>query len=89
MVQAENKNSIVSKLLSADEKGTFIHYKGTDCKSDTFVNKIAIVQNIKSTNYSIVISENDGFVAIEEKKKLFQKKLDDEMSGNLKLLLFR
>jgi len=87
LVQAENKNSIVSKLLSADEKGTFIHYKGTDCKSDTFINKIAIVQNIKSTNYAIVISENDGYIAIEEKKKLFQKKLDDEMSGNLKLLL--
>jgi len=87
LVQAKDQHSIVTRLMQPYDVGTIIHYKGTDCSSDDFVNKIAIVEHIKSTNYSIVISENDGFDLIEKKKKLFQEKLDDSLSANLQLLL--
>jgi len=87
LVQAKDQHSIVSQLMQSYDVGRIIHYKGTDCRSDNFLNKIAIVEAIQSTNYSIVISENDGVERIEEKKKLFQEKLDDSLSANLQLLL--
>jgi len=85
LVQSTNKESIVSKLL--DSNDSFINYQGTDCKEDDFVNKVAIVQRFKTTNFYIIISENNAFYSIQEKKKALQEKLDDELDSNLKLLL--
>jgi signal transduction histidine kinase len=85
LVQSTNKESIVSKLLHSSD--TFINYQGTDCRENNFVNKVAIIQRIKNTNFYIIISENNAFYSIQEKKQELQAKLDDELNNNLQLLL--
>ena len=86
LVQATNQESIISKLINAANNDVFINYKGTDCVHKTLINKVALVQRIKTTNYYIIISEKDIRYSIEAKKNKLEEKLKDELSGNLKLL---
>lgn len=85
LVQSTNKESIISKLLNSSN--SFINYQGTDCRANSFVNKVAIIQRIKNTNFYIIISETNAFYSIQEKKQELQEKLDDELNNHLQLLL--
>jgi len=86
LVQATNQESIISKLINAANNDRFIDYQGTDCVNQQLINKVALVQRIKTTNYYIIISERDILYSIETKKSKLEEKLNDELSGNLKLL---
>jgi len=86
LVQATNQESIISKLINAANNDRFIDYQGTDCINQQLINKVALVQRIKTTNYYIIISERDILYSIETKKSKLEEKLNDELSGNLKLL---
>lgn len=87
LVQSTNQASIISKLINSANNDTFIHYKGTDCVHDDFIDKVALVQKIKTTNYYIIISEKNALASIQIKKEELEKKLEEELSDNLKLLL--
>lgn len=87
MVQSSNQESIISKLIDAADNDVFIDYKGTDCVSDNFVDKVALVQRIETTNYYIIISEKNALPSIEKKKRELEAKLDEQLWENLKLLL--
>jgi len=86
MVQASNQESIISKLIDAANNDTFIKYQGTDCINNNFIDKVALVQRIKTTNYYIIISEKNALPSIKKKKKELEKKLNEELRNNLKLL---
>jgi len=86
MVQSTNQESIISKLIDSANNDAFINYQGTDCIQDHFIDKVALVQQIKTTNYYIIISEKNALHSIQVKKKELEEKLNDELSGNLKLL---
>ena len=86
LVQATNQESIISKLINAANNDTFINYQGTDCFNKQLINKVALVQRIKTTNYYIIISEKNILYSIEAKKNELEAKLNDELSGNLQLL---
>jgi len=86
LVQATNQESIISKLINAANNDRFINYKGTDCVNRELINKVALVQRIKTTNYYIIISEKNILYSIETKKNKLEEKLNDELSGNLTLL---
>ncbi len=80
--------NILYKLLNASKYNQFINYKGTDCINDKLVNKIAFVHHIKETDLYVVISKNEKDIAesIEKKKKILEKKLNDELADMIKLL---
>ena len=86
LVQSSNQKSIISKLIESANNDKFINYQGTDCISDNFIDKVALVQRIKTTNYYIIISEKNVLYSIQEKKKELEEKLDDELNGNFKIL---
>jgi len=86
LVQATNQESIIYKLINSANNDTFINYQGTDCRHKQLINKVALVQRIKTTNYYIIISEKNIHYSIEAKKNKLEEKLNDELSGNLKLL---
>jgi signal transduction histidine kinase len=88
LVHTNNKKTILSKLIQASVDKNFINYQGTNCIDDDFINKIGIVYHIKTTDLYIVISKNQKDIAysIEEKKRIWQEKFDDESRGNIKLL---
>jgi len=81
--------NILYKLLSASKSNRFITYKGTDCVNNKLVNKIAFVHHIKGTDLYVVISKNEKDIAesINNKKRLLEKKLNDELANMLRLLL--
>jgi signal transduction histidine kinase len=86
LVQATNQESIISKLINSANNDAFINYQGTDCFNKQLINKVALVQRIKTTNYYIIISERNILYSIVAKKNKLEEKLNDELSGNLKLL---
>ncbi|MCK5853924.1 MAG: cache domain-containing protein [Sulfurovaceae bacterium] len=89
LVHSNKQKNIVAKLINASQKKQFVPYQGTDCIENNFINKIAYVHHIKSTDLYIVISKNEKDIAysVEQKKKVWEEKLDDESTENLKLLL--
>lgn len=86
LVQSSSQESIISKLIDAANNDAFIHYQGTDCISENFIDKVALVQKIKTTNYYIIISEKNVSPSIQRKKEELESKLEEELSDNLKLL---
>lgn len=89
LVHSNNQKDIVDRLINASKKEKFLSYKGTDCIENNFINKLAYIYHIRSTDLYIVISKNEKDIAysIEQKKKVWEEKLDDESKENLKLLL--
>jgi signal transduction histidine kinase len=89
LIHKNHQDKIVSRLINAAEKQEFIYYQGTDCIEDSSIKKVAFVHHIKNTDLYIVISKNDKDIAysIEQKKKIWEKKLNDESQENIKLLL--
>jgi len=89
LVHINNQKNIVEKLINASKNDKFVTYKGTDCINDNSINKIAYVHHIRSTDLYIVISKNEKDIdySIEQKKKVWEEKLDDESKENIKLLL--
>ena len=89
LVHSNNQKNIVDKLINASQKEEFATYKGTDCIENNFIKKVAYIHHIKSTDLYIVISKNEKDIAysIEQKRKVWEEKLDDESAENLKLLL--
>ncbi|SFV63404.1 histidine kinase [hydrothermal vent metagenome] len=88
LVQTNNEKTILSRLIQASKDKKFINYRGTNCIDDNFINKIGIVYHIKTTDLYIVISKNekDILYSIEQKKRVWEEKLDDELRENIKLL---
>ncbi|NEW61257.1 hypothetical protein GSY74_08170 [Sulfurovum sp. bin170] len=88
LVHTNNKKTILSKLIQASKEKNIINYQGTNCIDDDFINKIGIVYHIKTTDLYIVISKNekDILYSIEQKKIVWEEKLDDESKENIKLL---
>lgn len=84
----ETQNTILNQLIQASRLKKFAYYQGTDCIKEQFVKKIAYIHHIKSTDLYIVISKNEKEIAysIEQKKRLWEKKIDDELQENIKLL---
>ncbi len=89
LVHSNNQKDIVSKLINASKEGKFVNYKGTDCIGDDYINKVAYVYHIRSTDLYIVISKNEKDIdySIEQKKKVWQDKFDDESKENIRLLV--
>jgi signal transduction histidine kinase len=88
LVQTNNRSTILSKLIDASKNKSFIKYQGTNCIDDDFIDKVGIVYHIKTTDLYIVISKNerDILYSIEQKKRVWEDKLDDELKENIKLL---
>lgn len=88
LVHSNNQKNIVQKLIKASEEETFVTYKGTDCIENDFIKKVAYVYHIRSTDLYIVISKNEKDIAysVEQKKKVWEAKLEDESLENIKLL---
>jgi len=88
LVRENNQSTIVSKLIDAAEKHKFVYYNGTNCIDDDYIRKIAFVYHIKTTDLYIVISKNerDILFSIEQKKRVWEDKLNDESRENIKLL---
>ena len=87
LIKANNRRSnLIVNLTKATEKNRFIRYEGTDCISNEFIDKVATVHRVVQTEYYLIISENYDDSSITTKKKVLQKKLDEELDGNLKLL---
>jgi len=86
LLQSTNQGNLISKLIDAANNDTFINYQGIDCLNQHLIDKVALVQRIKSTNYYIIISEKNILYSIEAKKNKLEEKLNDELSGNLTLL---
>ena len=82
-------NTVVNKFIEASQSKKFAYYLGTDCIEEQFVKKIAYIHHIKSSDLYIVISKNEKDIAysIEEKQKIWQQKIDDEMKENTKFLI--
>ncbi len=89
LIHRNHQDKIVSRLINAAKNQEFIYYQGTDCIEDHSIKKVAFVHHIKTTDFYIVISKNEKDIAysIEQKKKIWEKKLNDESQENLKLLL--
>ena len=88
-IDKNKENTILYKLLKGAEFREFVNYQGTDCIQNEFVDKIAYVHHIKSTDLYIVISKNEKDIAssIALKKKILEKKLEDDQLEVLKFLL--
>jgi len=88
LVHANNKKTILPRLIEAAENKKFIYYEGTNCIDNDFVNKIGFVHHIKTTDLYIVISKNEKDIAysIERKKRVWQEKIKDELDENITLL---
>ena len=88
LVQTNNRKTILSKLIQASKDKSFIKYQGTNCIDDDFIDKVGIVYHIKTTDLYIVISKNerDILYSIEQKKRVWENKLNDELRENIKLL---
>lgn len=84
-----NQTTIVDKFIKAAKIKKFVYYQGTDCIEEQFVKKIAYIHHIKGSDLYIVISKNEKDIAysIEEKRKIWQQKIDDELDENIKLLM--
>jgi len=82
------QNNILNKLIQASQLKKFVYYQGTDCIKEQFVQKIAYIYHIRNTDLYIVISKNEKEIAyfIDKKKRLWAKKIDDELQENIKLL---
>lgn len=89
LVHANNKKTILPRLIEAANEKEFIYYQGTNCIDDNFIDKIGFVHHIKTTNLYIVISKNEKDIAysIEKKKAIWQEKLNDELQENITFLL--
>ena len=89
LVHNNKEIGIVKKLMNASNKHTFVYYNGTDCIDEKYVKKIAFVHHIKTTDLYIVISRNEKDIvySINQKKKIWKEKLDDELKENIQLLL--
>ncbi len=89
LLHQNHQDKIVFRLINAAEKQEFIDYDGTDCIENNSIKKIAFVHHIKTTDFYIVISKNEKDIAysIEQKKKIWEKKLNDESQENIKLLI--
>ena len=88
--QAKNyKNTVVNKFIEASQSKQFAYYLGTDCIEEQFVKKIAYIHHIQGSDLYIVISKNEKDItySIEEKRKIWQQKIDDEMEENKKFLI--
>ncbi|MBD3807121.1 MAG: cache domain-containing protein [Epsilonproteobacteria bacterium] len=83
------QDNILEKLIEASELKQFVYYQGTDCVEERFVKKIAYIHHIRDTDLYIVISKNEKEIdySIQQQKELWQKKIDDELQGNIKLLI--
>jgi signal transduction histidine kinase len=88
LVHANNKKTILSRLIQASKDEAFIYYEGTNCIDNDFINKIGFVHHIKTTDLYIVISKNEKDIdySVERKKKLWESKLNDELDENIMLL---
>jgi signal transduction histidine kinase len=89
LVHNNRQSTIVDRLIEAADKHRFLYYNGTDCINDKYIKKIAFVHHIKTTDLYIVISRNekDIIYSINQKKKIWRDKLDDESKENIRLLL--
>lgn len=83
-----NKDTILKKLIKASNEKQFAYYQGTDCQEDEFVQKVAYIYHINNSDLYIVISKNEKEIAqtIAQKKQLWQKRIDDELQENIKIL---
>lgn len=88
LVHNNQETTIVQRLIKASYEHKFLYYNGTDCITEKYIKKIAFVHHIKTTDLYIVISRNekDILYSINQKKKIWKDKLDDELKGNMKLL---
>jgi len=88
LVHANNKKTILPRLIQAAEDKKFIYYEGTNCIDNDFVDKIGFAHHIKNTNLYIVISKNQKDIAysIEQKKQVWVEKLSNEINENITLL---
>lgn len=89
LVHSNKENTLVSRLITAANEHKFVYYEGTNCIDDTAIKKIAFVHHIRSTDLYIVISKNekDILYSIEQKKRIWEEKLNDETKDNIKLLM--
>jgi len=89
LVHANNKKTILPRLIAAAQEKKFIHYQGTNCIDNDFINKIGFVHHIKTTDLYIVISKNEKDIAysIEKKKAIWEEKLNEELEENITFLL--
>ncbi|CAA6816840.1 MAG: Histidine kinase [uncultured Sulfurovum sp.] len=89
LVHSNKENTLVSRLITAANEHKFVYYEGTNCIDDTAIKKIAFVHHIRSTDLYIVISKNekDILYSIEQKKSIWEEKLNDETKDNIKLLM--
>ena len=89
LVHNNRQTKIVDRLVEAANKHKFLYYNGTDCINDNYIKKLAFVHHIKTTDLYIVISRNEKDIvySINQKKKIWREKLDDELKENMKLLL--
>ncbi len=88
LVHDRKETNIVKRLIEAANNKRFLYYNGTDCVSNKPVKKLAFVHHIKTTDLYIVISRNekDIIYSINQKKKIWKEKLDDELKENIKIL---
>jgi len=88
LVHANNKKTILPRLIQSAEDKKFIYYEGTNCIDNDFVNKIGFVHHIETTDLYIVISKNEKDIAysIERKKRVWEEKIKDELNENITLL---
>jgi len=89
LVHDNKESTIVKRLIDASRKHQFVYYNGTDCIEEKYIKKIAFVHHIKTTDLYIVISRNEKDIvySINQKKKIWKEKLDDELKENIQLLL--
>ena len=89
LVHNNQETTIVQRLIEASRKHKFLYYNGTDCIEEKYIKKIAFVHHIKTTDLYIVISRNEKDIvySINQKKKIWKEKLDDELKENMQLLL--
>ena len=89
LVHDNKESTIVKRLIDASRQHQFVYYNGTDCIEEKYIKKIAFVHHIKTTDLYIVISRNEKDIvySINQKKKIWKEKLDDELKENIQLLL--
>lgn len=89
ILHQSQEDQILYKLLHAAEQNEFVNYRGTDCVSQTLIDKIAYVHHVKTTDIYIVISKNEKDIAesIAMKKRILETKMEDEQSEIIKIFL--
>ena len=88
LVHTNNKKTILPRLIQSAKDKEFIHYEGTNCIDNDFINKIGFVHHIKTTDLYIVISKNEKDIdySIERQKRVWKEKLKSELDENIILL---